>query len=141
MNIDFGRLPTKLYRSTYGTRTTARYFVDKYPIFLPAGPALLPPVVSFCFVDEGLKGSSHFETFLCQYQALLLALPEFHVVYVAAGAAPPIWAEPTLERFLAKVGGGKALAKPPVRRIAFPDKWICGGLPKRLHDPPSQETP
>ena len=77
-------LPAKLYRSANSGVTTTRYFVEKYPIYLtgPAG-ADSPPVVAFCFVDEGAASLSAFETFLEHYGPLFLALPEFRVNYVA----------------------------------------------------------
>jgi len=76
-------LPTKLYHSAESQ--TARYFVEKYPIFLPPDPpAGQPPVVSFCFVDEGMTTLSRFATFLAQYEQLFAALAQFRLIYVAA---------------------------------------------------------
>src|ERR1700722_5402169 len=34
LKFDFSQLPTKLYRSGKSGESTARYFVDKYPLFL-----------------------------------------------------------------------------------------------------------
>ena len=99
--VDASKLPSRHYSSSSGGKTTDRYFVDKYPIFLPENESI-SPVVSFCFVDEGLTTPSHFRTHLEQYRRLFLALPEFHLVYVAAGPAAPRWAEKTFEAFMAK---------------------------------------
>src|SRR5260370_33266216 len=53
--IEQWRLPVKLYRSPRTERSTARYFVDKWPIFLAPEPLEdTSDLVSFCFVDEGL---------------------------------------------------------------------------------------
>lgn len=89
-------LPAKLYRSASSPETTARYFVEKYPIFVEEHP-------TFCFVDEGLTTSSRFETFLAQYGRLFAALPRFHVLYVAASPIPFRWVGPAFERVQAKV--------------------------------------
>jgi hypothetical protein len=102
LNVDVATLPAKLFRSRSREATTTRYFVDKYPIFLPAATSDTSPVVSFCFVDEGLTTASRFETYLHQYSPLFAALPRFHVIYVAATQAPFQWAERTFERFLVR---------------------------------------
>lgn len=80
-SIDPTALPSKRFCSN--GRVTDRYFVEKYPLFL-TNSAGTPPVVSFCFIDEGLAGISGFQTFLAQYAGLLGALSAFHVIYVAA---------------------------------------------------------
>lgn len=102
LGIEPRKLPTKLYNSVKSKATTTRYFVDKYPIFLSPAPDGAPPVVSFSFVDEGLTTPSRFETYLDQYGPLFASLPAFHVIYVAATAAPFQWAERTFQRFVVK---------------------------------------
>src|SRR5581483_9084528 len=87
LGIPFEELPCKLFRSPTSEISTARYFVDKYPIFLPQ-ESTLSPVVSFCFVDEGLVTESHFQSYLGQYSSLLRRLPAFRLIYVAALEAP-----------------------------------------------------
>jgi hypothetical protein len=75
----------KLDHSTRSQAATARYFVEKYPIFLSENAISgCPPVVSFCFVDEGQTTTSRFETFLHQYSRLVGLLPAFRLIYVAA---------------------------------------------------------
>lgn len=92
-------LPTKLYHSAESQ--TARYFVEKYPIFLPpASPASPSAVVSFCFVDEGMTTLSRFTTFLGQYAKLFAALAQFRVIYVAATPALFEGARRGFERFV-----------------------------------------
>src|SRR5206468_3560650 len=96
-------LPTKVYRAAKTDVTSARYFVEKYPVFVAETPARsVAPVVSFCFVDEGLATLSHFETFLVQYARLLALLPSFQVIYVAGASALFNRAQNTFDRFLAK---------------------------------------
>jgi hypothetical protein len=75
LKLDVSQLPGKLYRSRKSAAATARYFVDKYPLFLSAekektaAPGT-PPVVSFCFVDEGMLSTSRFESYLSEYSSL-----------------------------------------------------------------------
>jgi hypothetical protein len=92
-------LPTKLYHSA--DSRAARYFVEKYPIFLPPEPSAgQPPVVSFCFVDEGMTTLSRFATFLAQYQGLFASLAQFRLIYVAAAPALFESARRAFERFV-----------------------------------------
>src|SRR5258708_1877002 len=85
LQIPVSNLPAKLYHGAKTEAATARYFLDKYPMFLSETPDLgRAPVVTFCFVDEGQVTLSHFETFLAQYRKLFASLSEFHLIYVAA---------------------------------------------------------
>lgn len=86
LKLDLSALPAKLYRSRQSSAATARYFVDKYPIFLsPADEEAAPALVSFCFVDEGMVSLSRFESYLAQCRSLFGSLRGFHLVYIAAG--------------------------------------------------------
>src|SRR5262249_40719791 len=88
-------LPTRWYESPQGRLATAKYFVDKYPLFLATpDPVINPgttaptlpqakPVVHFSYVDEGAQGTGGFATYLHQYSRLLTALPEFRIIYIA----------------------------------------------------------
>ena len=65
-------LPSKHYAGAIRERTTARYFVDKFPmIFSPESSS--PPVVTFSFVDPGLLSLASFDTHLFAYGTLLHA--------------------------------------------------------------------
>src|SRR5882672_5050839 len=81
LKLETAVLPATLYRSTKSNITTTRYFVEKYPMFGSGEGA--PPVVTFCFVDEGTTTLSGFNTFLQHYGRLFASLPEFHVIYVS----------------------------------------------------------
>ncbi|HEX2453127.1 MAG TPA: hypothetical protein VHI99_05470 [Vicinamibacterales bacterium] len=83
-NIDRDLLPTKVYRSKNGTSSTARFFVEKFPIFLRQQPGQdVETEVAFCFVDGGATTVSTFENYLCQYARLFAALAQFQVMFVA----------------------------------------------------------
>jgi hypothetical protein len=120
LQIPVSNLPAKLYLGAKGAATTARYFVDKYPMFLSeVSAAGSPPVVTFCFVDEGQTTLSHFETFLAHYRPLFASLPEFGLTYVAATDTLFMAAQRTFERFAGSRQTGKngAVSDPDVRRL------------------------
>jgi len=76
-------LPTRLYQSPRGHGSTAKHFVDKYPMFLAVLPGGSTPVVHFTYVDEGLQSTDGLATYLAQYRQLLHALPDWRVIYIA----------------------------------------------------------
>jgi len=118
LGIDRDILPAKLYRSAANGSNTARYFIEKYPLFLSEPPFsghATFSVGSFGFVDEGAVTLSGFETFLAQYRALFAALTRFAVVYIAANSARCGRASALFERF-ASDGGSLAL-DPDIRRL------------------------
>src|SRR5262249_50747659 len=75
-NIAREDLPTKLYASPYGHPPTSKHFVESYPIFLTSATGGRP-VPQFCYVDEGLRSTDRFATFLRQYRRLFRALDDF----------------------------------------------------------------
>jgi len=82
LGLDKSLLPTKRYASQ--GQITERYFVEKFPLFItPSSHAACSPVVSFCFVDEGLADLSGFSTFLERYGPVCATLREFQLIYVA----------------------------------------------------------
>ena len=76
-------LPARWYESPRARQASAKYFADKYPIFLALEPEGAEPVAHFCYVDEGLQSTDRFETYLKQYSRLLAVLPDFRVIYIA----------------------------------------------------------
>lgn len=111
LGIDLARLPQKSYRSGDGAAPTARFFIEKYPIFLEARQSGASPVVSFCYVDEGVLSTSGFESFLTRYGALLQRLGRARLIYVADKVKNFPAAERKFERFLAKLRGGAGTGK------------------------------
>jgi hypothetical protein len=111
-------LPMKLYRSRATREATVRYFVDKYPIFLSGTSPVAPPVVSFCFVDEGTTTPSHFETWLGQYSRLFASLAQFRVVHVAAMRVSVPSAAQSFQRFLERsAAAGESPRDPSIQRL------------------------
>ena len=103
LGIERTALPAKVFRSPNGRDETLRYFVDKYPIFLPADPSA-GPVVSFCFIDEGVMTTGRFETYLEQYSRLFARLPRFHLIYVATWETEFVMAKNAFEKFVSSDG-------------------------------------
>ena len=75
-------LPVKHYAGAIREKTTARHFVDKFPMFF-SPESSSPPVVTFSFVDPGLLSLASFDTHLFAYGILFSALPHVQFVYVA----------------------------------------------------------
>lgn len=110
LKIPISALPARRYRASDRDEWTTRYFVEKYPLFIGADDR-----VCFCFVDEGLTTASRFETFLAQYQPLLMRLPAFHIVYVSAGLRTPRWVEPTFAHWLSRLAHHATSGSPASR--------------------------
>ena len=83
LGIDKKYLPAKRYAGAVRERHTDRYFVDKFPMFLPPNSSS-PPVVSFSFVDPGLESLDSFKTHLDAYTPLFCQLPKLNFHYIAA---------------------------------------------------------
>jgi len=93
-------LPRKRYSGAVHNRTTERYFVDKFPMFLSSG-SFSSPVVTFTFVDPGLGILDSFKTHLLAYASLFEALSEVRLVYVSPR---PTQFEVARKTFLATAG-------------------------------------
>jgi hypothetical protein len=90
-------LPRKRYSGAIQNRTTLRYFVDKFPMFLSSS-SFSSPVVTFTFVDPGLGILDSLKTHLLAYGSLFEALSEVRLVYVSPR---PTQFEPARKAFLA----------------------------------------
>jgi hypothetical protein len=98
-------LPAKRYSGAIPSKTTARYFVDKFPMFF-SPESSSPPVVTFTFVDPGLRSLNSFMTHLFAYWSLFEALSEVRLVYISAR---PTHFETARRMFLTSTG------RPPKR--------------------------
>ncbi len=104
LGIDTASLPTKVYHSKTQKPATKRYFADKFPISLPSENDVSPPVVSFCYIDEGEIATPAFETWLCHYSRLFAALKHFRVIFVATSNRRFVQAEQEYRRFFEQPG-------------------------------------
>jgi hypothetical protein len=104
LGLDRAVLPVIRYSGR--GQVTERFFVEKFPLFFaPSNSPASPPVVSFCFVDEGGATLSAFLTFLRRYSLLLMKVREFQLIYVAANDAHFEAAESAFERFSEQLFG------------------------------------
>jgi hypothetical protein len=119
LGIDRIYLPVRIYRSKDGRIKTARYFVDKFPLFLSGAAGAAPPVVCFCYIDGEVRKPSGFDTYLLQYRDLFARLDSFRAVYVAGDQSM----FPKAERIFSRLCGGSGSGSngvpvdPEVRRL------------------------
>jgi hypothetical protein len=86
LSIGRALLPAKRYKGAIREKTTDRYFVDKFPLFLDPEFSSSPPVVTFSFVDPGLLSLASFETHLFAYATLFSAVPQVNFVYIGTSS-------------------------------------------------------
>lgn len=82
LNVPIHFFPTKIYQGGRDSQPTNRYFVDKAPMFL-TDPLLLPPVVTFTFVQGTAAGMAALVHHLKTYLPLFRQLSEFRFLYLA----------------------------------------------------------
>jgi hypothetical protein len=79
-------LPSKIYENRHGTQVTARYFVDKFPLFIENdGSASAIP--TFTYFEDEYENVTSFPAHLNWYKPLLFALKgQYKLIYVADNA-------------------------------------------------------
>jgi hypothetical protein len=82
MNVRAEYLPAKVYGSRVTGKTTTRYFVDRFPLFVREAGSTNPLVV-FTYIDFGAATIKGFITHLEAYVPLFRALPRYELVFVA----------------------------------------------------------
>jgi len=75
-------LPARTYHGQRRSHPTIRYFVDKFAMFLGDAP-LIPPVVTFTFIQGSEANMTEFVHHLEAYLPLFRQLSEFHFLYLA----------------------------------------------------------
>ena len=85
LNVPLSVLPGKIYKGIKSNSNAKRYFVDRFPIFIPCGPASLwlPLAPTFVYCDSGEPGLRRYMGHLRTYEHLLNQLPAFSFVYAA----------------------------------------------------------
>jgi hypothetical protein len=85
MGLSLTTLPGRIYYGIRSATNTRRYFVDRFPIFLPApgNPFGLRPVVTFTYCDTPGTDLFSYLTHLRQYQPLLVQLPAFNLIFAS----------------------------------------------------------
>jgi hypothetical protein len=79
LDIEKHCLPVRLYIGSKTPRTSVRYFVDKFPMFLVSSSS----VVTFTYVHDGAAIFTDFVRHLENYLPLFRQLSEFRLVYVS----------------------------------------------------------
>ena len=82
LGVNRSFLPSKTYRSNRTPKTTVRYFVDRFPIFLNEAPSASSQV-SLTYVDWGSPTLRGFVTHLECYAPLLRSVPRFEFIYLS----------------------------------------------------------
>ena len=78
-------LPSRIYKGLRSNSTTKRYFIDRFPVFLPRAnnKLSLPPVVTFTCCDGAHPSLAQYTTHLRSYEKFLRRLPAFNFIYAA----------------------------------------------------------
>ena len=82
MNVKNEFLPSRVYGSKATGKTTTRYFVDRFPMFV-RNAGSLNPLVAFTYIDFGAATLKGFINHLEAYQPLFRVLPRYELVFVA----------------------------------------------------------
>jgi len=75
-------LPAKSYQGSRNSQPTTRYFVDKFPMFL-GDETLIPPVVTFTFLQGSEASMAEFVHHLKAYLPLFRQVSAFRFLYLA----------------------------------------------------------
>lgn len=78
-------LPGRIYRGLKSTGNTKRYFVDRFPVFIPrpANALSLPPAVTFAYCDAAGQSLLSYISHLRNYEKFLRRLPAFNFIYAS----------------------------------------------------------
>jgi hypothetical protein len=89
LGIPSSTLPGRIYRARQSDSSIKRYFVDRFPIYLPeANNALsVPPVPTFTYCDTGHHELFEYASHLRSYHGFLKQLPAFNFVYASPDPA------------------------------------------------------
>ncbi len=85
LRVPLSALPGRIYKGIKSNCNAKRYFVNRFPIFIPCGPAslLLPLAPTFVYCDSEEPGLRRYMGHLRTYERLLHQLPVFSFVYAA----------------------------------------------------------
>lgn len=86
LRIPLPTLPGRIYEGIQSNSHTKRFFVDRFPVFIPCGPEslFLPLTPTFVYCDTTEHGLLRYISHLRTYQELLSQLTTFNFVYAAA---------------------------------------------------------
>ena len=82
-NIQTEDLPFRTYSNPRNSKSTVRYFVDRFPMFWTRNGDSEECLVTFTFVDSGQPTIQPLVTHLSSYKPLFSSLKAFEFIYVA----------------------------------------------------------
>jgi hypothetical protein len=85
LGIPLPVLPGRIYRGLKSTGNTKRYFVDRFPVFIPRrdNASSLPPIVTFAYCDTADPSLLAYTTHLRNYEKFLRRLADFNFIYAS----------------------------------------------------------
>jgi hypothetical protein len=89
LGLSLPSLPGRIYKGVKSNRNTKRYFLDRFPIFIPTPKNSfgLQPVVTFTYCDRATPSLAQYLTHLRAYEKFLRRLPVFNFVYASPNPA------------------------------------------------------
>lgn len=89
LRLSLPSLPGRIYKGVKSNRNTKRYFLDRFPIFIPTpkNSLGLEPVVSFTYCDGATPSLAQYVTHLRAYEKFLRRLTAFNFVYASPNPA------------------------------------------------------
>lgn len=81
LGVEKNALPTKLYLGTRNPSITSRYFVDKFPMFLPTITGF--PVITFTYIAPEADSLMGFVRHLLHYLPLFRSLHQFNFLFIS----------------------------------------------------------
>ena len=107
--IQIEDLPFRTYSNPRNSKSTVRYFVDRFPMFWTNNGDSEECFVTFTFIDCGLPTIQPFVTHLSSYKPLFSGLKAFEFIYVAPSSQLFGHAETIFRRLiLGREGGDSA---------------------------------
>jgi len=82
LGVEKNALPIKLYLGTRNPSITSRYFVDKFPMFLPTITG--SPVINFTYIAPEVDNLAAFVTHLQNYLPLFRNLQQFNFLFLSS---------------------------------------------------------
>ena len=99
-------LPFRTYSNPRNSKSTVRYFVDRFPMFWTRKSDSEECFVTFTFIDSGQPTIQPFLTHLTAYKPLFSGLRAFEFIYVASSSRLFGQAERIFRRLILGVEGG-----------------------------------
>jgi hypothetical protein len=118
--IPKGCLPNKIYQGQRHLKPVARYFVDRFPMFLSVQSPGTPSVITLSYVDSGSERLSRFSSHLMAYRQLFRELKCFRFLYIAS---KDVYFQRAADRFRTAVERESQESNEILRYFQIREKW------------------